>query len=242
MRRPSIAPLACAALTLLAGLSACQRRQAGDGWFPLDAGHRWTYRVTTRGDDNDAGVRESLTLRTLGAESHPALGAEAWRRRSDSGVDYWLRADATGIYRVASKSDVDAQPQPDKPPRFVLKAPYSVGTQWQSSTTAYLLMRRNEFPREIRHTHPSVTMRYVIDAANESVDTPAGRFEHCLRVSGTASVRVYADPATGWRDMPLTSTEWYCAGVGLVRMERNEPAKFAFLTGGRRTLELESWQ
>lgn len=242
MRRSPIAPLACAALTLLAGLAACQRRPAADEWFPLDAGHRWTYRVTTRGVDTDTSIRESLTLRALGADKVPALGAEAWRRRSDSGVDYWLRADATGIYRVASKSDLDAEPQPDKPPRFVLKAPFSVGTQWQSTTTAYLLMRRNEFPREIRHTHPSVTMRYVIDAANESVDTPAGHFEHCLRVSGTASVRVYADPATGWRDMPLTTTEWYCAGVGLVRMERSEPAKLAFLTGGTRTLELESWQ
>lgn len=241
MRRPLATALASAPLLLVVGLAACQRVAPAEAWFPLEAGHRWTYRVTTRGDD-DSSERESLTLRTLGAETLPALGDAAWRRRSDSGVDYWLRADATGVYRVASKSDLDAEPQPDKAPRFVLKAPYSVGTQWQSSTTAYLLMHRNQFPREIRHTHPNVPMRYVIEAANESVDTPAGHFEHCLRVVGSASVRIYADPATGWRDMPLTTTEWYCPGVGLVRLERSEPAKSAFLTGGTRTLELESWQ
>jgi hypothetical protein len=42
--------------------------------------------------------------------------------------------------------------------------------------------------------------------------------------------------------MPLTTLEWYCPGIGLVRMERSEPAGSAFLTGGTRTLELESWR
>jgi len=239
MRRSSAITLGFSSLLLVVGLAACQRGAPADDWFPLEAGHRWTYRVTTLRDD-DTSERESLTLRTLDTE--PLAGEAAWRRCSDSGVDYWLRADASGIYRVASKSDLDAEPQPDKPPRFVLKAPYSVGTQWQSSTAAYLLMRRNQFPPEIRHTHPDVTMRYTIAAVDESVDTPAGRFEHCLRVLGSASVHVYADPATGWRDMPLATTEWYCPGVGLVRLERSEPAKSAFLIGGTRTLELESWE
>jgi len=237
-RAPALA-LACA--TLVACVGGCERGTPDQGWFPLAAGHRWTYRVTTRGND-DASLRESLTLRTLGPEVVPALGTSAWRRRSDSGVDYWVRADETGIYRVASKSDLEAEPQLDKPPRFVLKAPYAVGTQWQSSTTAYLLMRSNDFPREIRHTHPNVPMTYTIAAIDEAVETPAGRFEHCLRVSGTASVHLYADPASGWRDMPLSTMEWYCTGVGLVRVERKEPAKSAFLSGGTRTLELESWQ
>lgn len=233
----------CSSLLITVLLAGCHATPpAADAWFPLQGGHRWTYRVTTRQGD-DAPERDTLSLRTLGAESVPALGdATAWRRRSDSGIDYWLRADASGIYRVASKSDLDAEPKPDKPQRFVLKAPYTAGTQWQSSTTAYLLMRSNEFPREIRHTHPSIAMTYQIDAANESADTPAGHFEHCLRVKGTASVRIYADPASGWRDMPLTTLEWYCAGVGLVRLERSEPARSGFLSGGTRVLELESWQ
>ncbi|CAN5904041.1 hypothetical protein BH11PSE8_BH11PSE8_21760 [soil metagenome] len=233
---------AVAALVAVAALGACHRGGAGDSPFPLAAGHRWTYDVTTRSDDGSI-ERESLTLRTLGAESLAALGDQtAWHRRSDSGIDYWLRADATGIYRVASKSDLDPEPQLDRPARFVLKAPYVVGTQWQTSTTAYLLMRRNEFPREIRHTHPSVPMAYAIEAVNESVQVKAGVFDRCLRVKGTASVHIYADPASGWRDMPLTTVEWYCAGVGLVKMERSEPAQSAFLSGGARTLELDSWE
>jgi hypothetical protein len=239
MRRLLITVLPAAGLTFLA---ACSSKPATEALFPLEAGHQWTYRVTTRSGE-DTSERETLTLRTLGAEALPALDSQtAWRRRSDSGLDYWLRSDATGIYRVAAKNDLQAEPVLDKPLRFVLKAPYTVGTQWQAPTAPYLLMRRNEFPREIRHSHPSVPMNYQIDAVDESVETPAGRFEHCLRVRGQASVRVYADPASGWRDMPLATTEWYCRGVGLVKLERNEPAQSPFLTGGSRTLELESWQ
>ena len=233
---------ALAALSVTVTLAGCQRGTPAEGWFPLEAGHRWTYRVETRGDDDASPERESLTLRTTGAEALPGLGAAAWHRRSDSGVDYWLRADASGIYRVASKSDLEPEPTPDTPQRFVLKAPYAVGTQWQATTTAYLLMRRNEYPRELRYTHPGVPMTYQIEATREAVATPAGRFERCLRVRGVASMRVYADPASGWRDLPLTTLEWYCPGVGLVRVERSEPAGSAFLSGGTRTLELESWE
>ncbi len=226
-------------------LAACQQREPPgevDALFPLAGGHHWTYLVTTGATAED-GERETLTLQTLGAESWPELGDRpAWRRRSDSGVDYWLRADASGIYRVGSKSDLDAAPRPDKPTRFVLKAPYTEGTQWQATTTAYLLMRQNEFPREIRHSHPSIPMAYVIERINESVDVAAGHFDRCVRVKGTASVRIYADPASGWRDMPLTTLEWYCPGVGLVKMSRSEPSSSAFLSGGVRTLELQAWE
>jgi hypothetical protein len=240
-----VAAIASSAL-ILAGLAAvlagCGKAAPADTLFPLDAGHVWTYRVTTELESEAPSTRE-LTLRTLGAEPLPALdGRPAWRRRSDDGVDYWLRSDAGGIYRVASKSDLMEDPMPDTPVRFVLKAPYAVGTQWQSSTTAYLLMRRSDFPREMRHTHKNIAMDYRIEAADEPLQTPAGRFDHCLRVKGSASVRVYVDPASGWRDLPLTTLEWYCPGVGLARLERREPVASPFLTGGSLTMELAEWQ
>ncbi|MEY4754692.1 MAG: hypothetical protein RJA44_2367 [Pseudomonadota bacterium] len=242
-RRPlrrGAAVMLLAAQTLLGG---CGSDQPAEGWFPLAAGHRWSYRVSSEWE-NGSTDREELVLHTLGEETldGEGLSGRAWRRRSESGVDYWLRSDAGGIYRVASKSDVQAEPQADKPPRFVLKAPIAVGTSWQAGTTAYLLRRRSEFPPEIRHSHPSVPMTYVIEALDESVSTPAGAFEHCLRVKGQGSVRLFADPVVGWQDMPLRTLEWYCRGVGLVRVERSEPANSTFLLGGTQKLELTSWQ
>jgi hypothetical protein len=218
---------------------ACGAPPPGSGYFPLEPGHRWTYDVKSE-FENQTVTHETLTLSTLGRE--PIDGGDAWRRRSDSGVDYWLRSDETGIYRVASKSDLDAEPRTDAVKRYVLKAPLRAGTGWQATTTAYLLQRRQEFPREIRHTHPAVPMTYTIEASGEKVETRAGRFERCLRVRGHASLRLFADPVVGWRDMPLATTEWYCEGVGLVRLVREEPAGSTFLTGGTMTLELIEWQ
>jgi len=231
---------ACLALLLLA--AACQRTPPAEGYFPLAAGHRWEYEQRIEWE-NLTTERETVLLTTEGREEPEGLdGGPAWRRRSASGVDYWLRSDDTGIFRVASKSDLDARPVPDPVRRYVLKAPFAVGTNWQATTTAYLLRRRQEFPREIRHTHPAVPMGYTIEAVAEQVSTRAGRFDDCLRVRGEAKLRLFADPVQGWRDLPLTTTEWYCRGVGLVRLERDEPAASTFLSGGKLVLELTAWR
>jgi len=228
---------------LLQALLACQSRPDAEDFFPLEAGHRWTYRVETRLEDGSPPEREQLRILSQGRQRLPVLGdVEAWLRHGDGGVDYWLGRDSSGIYRVASQSLLDEAPQVDQPRRYVLKAPFVVGSSWQADTTAYLLLRSNEFPREIRHVHPHILMSYQIAATGVELATPAGRFKDCLLVNGLATLRLYADPATGWRDQPLRSKEWYCPGVGLARLERSEPAHGGFLTGGERVLELEAFE
>lgn len=234
--RARAALLAAAVLALLAGC----KEPPGSSLFPLEEGRRWTYRLSSEWE-NDTRERETVVLSNLGRDSALESGS-AWHRRSDTGLDYWLRADATGIYRVAAKSDVDAEPKPDPAPRFVLKAPIAVGTSWQTTTTTYLMQRNSEFPPEIRHAHPSVPVVWTIEALDDRVEVPAGRFEQCVRVKGLALLRLFADPVNGFKDMPLTTLEWYCPGVGLVKVERREPANSTFLTGGTMTMELMEWQ
>ena len=223
------------ALALLT--SACSAPK-DDSFFPLAQGHRWAYDLRTEWENNVV-EHEQRVIETLGRDTLASGGA--WRRRSDSGVDYWLRSDASGTYRVATKSELQEEPEADKEPRFVIKAPFVVGTSWRASTTAYLLQRRQEFPREIRHSHPTVPMNYTIEAVGEKLATRAGRFDNCLRVKGVAALRLFADPVVGWKDMMLTTTEWYCAGAGLVKLVREEPAGSTFLTGGTLTMELVDW-
>lgn len=228
--------LAPAAL-LLAG---CSGPPPAASYFPLERGHRWVYEQAIEWE-NATGEREALVLSTLGEEALPQ-GGQGWRRRSDSGVDYWLRADETGIYRVASKTDLQPEPQPDADRRYVLKAPLAVGTSWQATTTAYLLRRNADFPPEVRHSHQAVLMTYRIAALGQKLGTRAGPFDDCIRVEGSAVIKLFADPVVGFKDLPLSTTEWYCKGVGLARLERREPAHSSFLNGGTLTLELTEWQ
>lgn len=231
--------LALAAVAAGLALAGCSP-PPGVGYFPLEKGHRWVYQSTSEWE-NATVERETVELATLGEDTLES--GKAWRRRSASGVEYWLRADDSGVYRVASKTDLAPEPVPDKPVRYVLKAPLAVGTTWAASTTAYLLRRNAEFPPEIRHSHAPVAMSYRIEAVGENVRTPAGEFKDCLRVQGSAVMRLFADPVVGFRDMPLATTEWYCKGVGLVRLERSEPANNStFLIGGKLVMELTEWQ
>lgn len=235
-------PATRSALALAAALAAgctAERPPSAD-LFPLEAGHRWTYHQQI---ETSAGQSDSrwLVLETLPSEDY--AGSEAFRRRSGEGVDYWLRRDATGIFRVAAKHELEDEPVKDAAPRYVLKEPLVVGTEWQAPTTAYMLERRGgAYPPELRHEQKSIVMRYRIAALQQTVTVPAGRFEGCLTVRGEAEVKLYADGVSGWKDIELLTTEWYCPGPGLVKLERDEPATSVFLTGGKLALQLHQWE
>ncbi len=220
-------------------LAACTGPTPDSSLFPLNAGHRWAYRVSTELENNTVET-ESMELVSEGRDDIDSK--PTWKRRSSTGAHYWLRADDSGIFRIASRSDLDAEPERDPSPRYVLKKPYVVGTQWSTPTTAYLLTRRQDFPAEVRYTHPSIPMNYVIEAVGLKVDTALGPREGCLRVKGNGVVKLYADGVVGWKDLPLVTTEWYCPGIGLVRLERSEPAESTFITGGRLTMELTDFR
>ena len=234
--RAGVNLLVCVGAVLLAG---CGGPGGDTTLFPLEKGHHWTYRVATELENNTV-QREEMTLSTLGRADLD--GQPTWLRRSDSGANYWLRSDDSGVYRVASRSDIEDEPQLDPARRYVLKRPYAVGTTWQSPTTAYLLEYKQDFPREVRYKHPIIPMNYVIEAVNQKVEAPAGKFDGCLRVKGQAQIRLFVDPVVGWRDVPLTTLEWYCPGVGLVRLERDEPGQSTFISGGRVQMDLAEFR
>lgn len=222
------------------GLSACTGAHPTESLFPLEPGRRWVYEVQSEWE-NRSTERLRRVILTRGQADVPQ-GGQAWVRRSEEGVEWFLRVDASGVFRVASRTDLEAEPTADPTPRYVLKAPIAVGTQWQAPTAPYLLRRHAEFPPEIRHSHPSVNMNYTIESLDESVQTRAGAFSGCVKVVGQATLKLFADPVSGWRDLPLTTTEWYCRGPGLVKVLRQEPAQSTFLTGGTMTLELVEWK
>lgn len=230
---PLKSPLRAAfALSVGLSLSACGPAQ-GDGWFPLDPGHRQTYQVR---HELDGVVRDEVWTQTV-RDAVTWDDAPVAVRHHSAGVEFYLKASDAGVQRVAVRADVDDEPQADDPPRWVLKAPYTVGTEWSTPTVPYLLERRNEYPRELRLTH-RLNMQWRIAAVDDAVDTPAGRFQPCLRVEGVGQLNLYTDPVNGFSDVPITGREWYCRGVGLVKWERRETVPSGFFMGGVVSAEL----
>jgi hypothetical protein len=227
-------------LGVMVALSGCSRPNGEKSFFPLDEGRTWTYRVTKDLDEAADPDIDYLSFAMKGPRKLESGLAE--RRHSDNGVDYFLRSDEQGIYRVASRNTLDENPKSDNPPRFVLKKPFAIGTQWQATTVPYLLQRRNEVPKEIRYTSKPIMMVYTIAALDQKIDTPAGQFEGCIKVTGEAQIKLYVDAQFSWRDIPLFSTEWYCPGVGLARVERVEKSPSRFMIGGSQTLDLVDYK
>jgi hypothetical protein len=77
-------------LVLLGALASCSSAPDDTALFPLEAGRSWTYQVATVTDDPAfAPPHETLVFKTHGAGT--AAGEPAWRRRSSTGAEYWLR-------------------------------------------------------------------------------------------------------------------------------------------------------
>jgi hypothetical protein len=217
--------LLCAPLALLA---ACSGRDMGNEWFPLHVGDEQTLAVTYRMDEPREA--EEWVMRV----DEPSVFQEqpVAVRHHSAGVSYYLRADDQGVRRIATRTDIDNEPTADPDPMWVLKAPYVVGTEWTTVTVPYLLQRKNEHPRDLKHTHKA-QMTWRIEAVDDTV-TLADGSEHrpCLRVVGQARLNLYTDPVNGFTDVPLISREWYCRGKGLVKLEREEQVPTGFMTGG----------
>jgi hypothetical protein len=79
----------------------------------LDAGRRWDLPSRSPSGRTTPSSASALVTERPG-RSDTGSERQAWRRRSDSGIDYWLRADDSGIYRVATKTDLQEDPSPTR--------------------------------------------------------------------------------------------------------------------------------
>lgn len=232
---------ATALIALAALLAGCGHRADTASYFPLEDGARWDYRVTT---DIDGGTQEDTqTIRVLG--NRTLDGDPIVVRRSELGanvgVEYLLRATPHAIERVAQRTDLQDVAIRDDKPRTVLPLPLKVGATWMTPTVPYVILRRRESPRELKYSK-QMPMQYTVETLDDKVSVPAGNFEHCARVRGVADVTLYTDGVSGFRKVPLVTTEWYCRGVGLVKLERVEKLDTLYFSGGRVVMALADYE
>lgn len=222
-------------LFCLSLLAACDQ-PASDDYFPLNQGLRWEYQMTIEHP-------ERLDTQSLMIESkgQTRLKQEIVSIRATSdGTDYYLAQRADGIYRLAKRSLVEAEPHLDPSPRMVLPLPIAQakGKTWSLITQPYLIERVFEGQDVMTVDMLQFPMTYSVLSVDESVEVAAGRFSHCILVEGQADLSLYADARKGNSIIPITTREWYAPGVGLVKLEREEPLDTEVYKGGKITMEL----
>jgi hypothetical protein len=220
------------------GLISCSDKPATNDYFPLQKGLSWQYRYQlTTSAKQEQGL---YTVTNLGATE---VGNETLTiRRTSTDRDYYLMQKPDGIYRYASRTLFETHPVVDEPARLVLPMPYLGSTErtWSSTTTSYVIHRTGPSTIASANATKDFVMNYRIASKDETVIVPAGKFEHCLLVEGDATLTLFADPMTGYTDIPVKTREWYAPGVGMVKLERTEPLETSVYKGGRYVFELIS--
>ncbi|MCQ8896637.1 hypothetical protein NQT62_09355 [Limnobacter humi] len=217
---------------VLVGLSACQ--PSAGHYFPLDAGHEWHYRLDYKLADGER--QQRLSIRTLGTTEVRMVGGQdvkASVRRTSDGTDYYIQDTDDGVYRVAKRLVVQYQGVTDPKPRLVLPKGKNLrkGYSWTVESQPMAIHWVPPF-NEANGSLKPFDLVYTVAALDETVDTPAGRFEHCIKLEGEGKVTIYADASIGYQEVFISHEEWYAPGVGLVKLLRKEPLSASTIIKG----------
>lgn len=224
--------------TLALGLASCSW-PGGDEYFPLEEGKSWNYTLDFVSPDGKK--KKQLEIRTEGEASFKSVEdeVEGMIRRTSDGTDYFIQERSDGYYRVGKRVIVETKPQADKEARLVLPKGRNlrVGYTWTLETSPYVMHWMPPFIEANASIKP-FDLVYEIAALDETVETPAGVFEKCVRVDGTGKMVFYADASAGYQEILINHTEWYAPGVGLVKLERDEPLNTSIMKGGKVSMVL----
>jgi hypothetical protein len=224
----------------ISGCDSTQRvTNGGVGYFPLDEGRKWSYRVITS-LTGSAPVVSTLNIKNIGRKT--SQDKQYWVRRTSHGTDYYFQENETGIYRVAKRTIVETKPRLDKISRMVmpLPTPKKVGKSWSVLSQSYTLHRVSPNYEPPFENVARFHMTYTVVGLDEEVTVPAGTFKNCLLIEGQAQIDQHAGANTdeGDGEIEITTREWYAPNVGMVKMERNEPLDGSVFKGGSVVMEL----
>jgi len=204
-------------------------------YFPLQPGLEWQYAVSEKNPVTDSTTR--LTVRSLDVAKQD--GERYARRLASDGNEYWLSVTDSAVQRAGVRRAIDFAPRMDGQPRTVMQLPPTAGQWWEVESRPYILERVEPFRERFSQDESKrISLHMKVAALDDVVEVPAGRFERCLRLEGTGLLNVLADARIGASEVPVTHTEWYAPGVGLVKLVRTEVLQTEAIVGGEVTMEL----
>lgn len=211
----------------LATALACTRKAADDAYFPLRAGRSWTYTLTA-----EDSATEPMQLTATIEGKVDVGGVQVTRERIEiDGRKHFLfiGADEHGIYRHATQSDEEPTPSLEGERDYFLVMPLEVGRSWKGVAGPSFL--------DVGDT--DVPIESIVESTTETIRTPAGEFEDCVKVhvTGTVEIRnefIEDDEADGDDDedrdpvggtFTIDEQTWYARDVGVVKSIVSETFK-----------------
>jgi hypothetical protein len=188
MRTTGIVAALLVSLSLFS-FSQARGDELSSSYFPLKAGMRWEYTVTST-----QGPTQKLLITNLAPRE--VSGAKVTPRKSEMGgetVIEFMKQDDTGVYRYAEQRGENAPPNLITPMECHLKFPITAGDTWNMATKV---------------GNSTVNLTLTIESVSDEVKVPAGTFKDCVKV------KQVGENAAG---TAVTGYEWYAPKVGVVK-------------------------
>jgi hypothetical protein len=187
----------------------------------------------------DESIRSSYIVRERGTVDYQ--GRQVAAVEFPGGArDYYLRDDS-GIRRLATVRGRDGVVSMEDDQHYILKLPASINVHWSLPSEITLIESVfYESGERIRERQVPVTLRYNVEAVDDTVVVPAGTFTNCIRVKATGSAITRVNMGQNFGHIDVVHTDWYAPGVGLVKTERRETSDSPYLKPGSALQELVS--
>jgi hypothetical protein len=162
--------------------------ELSESYFPLKAGMRWEYTITsTQGQTQKLRI-SNLALREVN-------GVKVTPRKWELGASTFFELmiqDGTGIYRYAEQVSETATPNLVTPIECHLKFPIAPGESWDMVTKV---------------GNNPLTVNLTIESVSDEVKVPAGTFKDCLKIKQVGENKA---------GTAVIGYEWYAPKVGIV--------------------------
>ncbi len=163
--------------------------QLSESYFPLKAGMRWEYTVTST-----QGQTQKLLITNLAPRE--VNGVKVTPRKWELGGSTFfelMKQDDTGVYRYAEQTSETASPSIVTPIECHLKFPIAQGNAWDMVTKV---------------ANNTLTVSQTIESVSDEVKVPAGTFKDCLKIKQVGENKAGTD---------IMGYEWYAPKVGIVK-------------------------
>jgi hypothetical protein len=219
--------------------------EATQGYFPTGPGMRWEYDVSVVTQAGPGSRR--MFVESLGEERR--AGRRFAVRRNGAGTVSYYEERRDGLWRLDASAAGD-EPAPDageginelEPGEKVIAYPPRPGTTWRAVEQTVTLEKHTPPHGNLTRVEVVLELDYRIEADEETVIVPAGRFEHCLRVHAVGEASREVGLYIGAMEIRVEVTRWYAPGVGLIKAVRRETTSEPTLPYGEYTLVLKRLQ
>ncbi len=219
-------------------LSACQEKTLNGDLFPQTENMTWHYNASFR-----AGRVYSHHKMVITNKNTEFEGEKVISHQFHNGDIAYYGKNENGVFRIAFYSSSDGLVK-DPDDHFLIHFPLAAGTKWKIRSKPFFL---EQSVRKINSGQASLSadlkinplfMEYKISAVNEKITVSAGKYSHCVRITGTGETTANG-PEIGSTKISVVQTDWYAPGVGLIKSERQEVTDLDWAKSSTYTMELD---